>query len=127
MKADPGNSRGGASLPWVNSPLLQRWLELRLKYLRERDLKYPREGDFAAGLRADDDGKISQRARDGSLYVDMVATSRWVFLPAVVIALIGFVTLLLGTDDKYIWVLSLIGLALALGYASIHRPDLGAD
>ena len=56
----------------------------------------------------------------------MVRTSRRVFTPAVVLALAGFVALLVGTGDWRIWAGGLIGLGLAGGYATIHRPDLGA-
>ena len=51
----------------------RRWLEL--KHAANVG------SDFADGLRAEDDGRISRREHDGSVYVDMVATSRWVFTP----------------------------------------------
>lgn len=64
---------------------------------------------------------------DGPVYWDMVATSRLVFTPAVALAFAGFLALLIGTNDTWIWAGGLVGMSIAAGYAALRRPDLGAD
>jgi phosphohistidine phosphatase SixA len=79
------------------------------------------------GRQADDDPAFSRPRQDGPVYWLMVRTSRFVFTPAVVLALAGFIALLVGTGDRRIWAGGLVGLAVASAYAAFHRPDLGAD
>jgi phosphohistidine phosphatase SixA len=101
--------------------------EARLEDLWTR-LTEDAEGDDQDKRRqADDHPAIYRRRHDGAVYWLMVRTSRFVFTPAVVLALIGFVALLVGTGDWRIWTGGLAGLLAAGGYASLHRPDLGAD
>ncbi len=76
---------------------------------------------------ADDDPRFFRPRQDGSVYWLMVSTSRLVFTPAVVLALTGFVALLLGTGERRIWTTGLAGLLVAGIYAAWHRPNLGAD
>jgi phosphohistidine phosphatase SixA len=83
--------------------------------------------DEAKGKQADDDRGIYHPLHDGTVYCLMVKTSRLVFTPAVVLALAGFVALLIGTGDPWIWAVGLAGVAVAAGYAAFHRPPLGAD
>jgi hypothetical protein len=80
-----------------------------------------------ANAMQDADGDQEGKGRQRGMYWLMVATSRRVFTPAVGLALAGFVALLVGTGDWRIWVGGLVGLALAGGYAALHRPNLGAD
>jgi hypothetical protein len=86
-----------------------------------------RGDEKARGKQADDDREIYHPLHDGMVYCLMVKTSRRVFTPAVVLALAGFVALLIGTGDPRIWAVGLAGLAVAAGYAAFHRPSLGAD
>lgn len=79
------------------------------------------------GQEADDDPRFYRLRQDGPAYWLMVRTSKRVFTPAVVLALAGFIALLIGTGDARIWAGGIAGLALAGGYAAMHRPDLGAD
>jgi hypothetical protein len=62
-----------------------------------------------------------------SPYRIMVATARWVYHPAVVLALIGLVALLWGTEDRWILVLGSLGIVAAAAYAAWRRPEFGAD
>jgi phosphohistidine phosphatase SixA len=108
-----------------------RWLyerrEARLE-ARWASLKEHAKGDEEdRGRQADEDPEIYRMRHDGPAYWLMVHTSRFVFTPAVVLALTGFVALLIGTGDWRIWAGGLAGLLLAGAHASRHRPDLGAD
>jgi phosphohistidine phosphatase SixA len=76
---------------------------------------------------ADDVSEIHRAERDGPTYWLMVRTSRLVFTPAVLLALAGFVALLAGTENGWIVVGGLLGLAAGASYSALHRPDLGAD
>jgi hypothetical protein len=83
--------------------------------------------DESKGRRADDDRKVYPLLHDGPVYRFMVGTSRFVFNPAVFLAVAGFVALLIGTNDIWIWLVGLVALAVAAVYAALHRPPLGAD
>jgi len=87
----------------------------------------PGEDQDAKARSADEDPTIYRPLHDGRIYWLMVDTSRLVFTPAVVLALIGFVALLVGTDDSRIWSIGLAGLAIAGGYAAWRRPNLAPD
>jgi phosphohistidine phosphatase SixA len=76
---------------------------------------------------ADEDPLISRIRNEGPALHLMVATSRWVFLPAIVLAAIGLMALLMGTGEPWIWALGLLGLVVSAGYAYWNRPELGAD
>ncbi len=76
---------------------------------------------------ADETPGIHRPTKDGPVYWLMVHTSRYLFTPAVALALAGFVFLLVGADDLWILTLGVAGLLAAAGYAAFHRPDLGAD
>ncbi len=103
----------------------QRAARLEARWAR---LKEAAEGDDEdRGRQADEDPEIYRMQHDGPTYSLMVRTSRFVFTPAVLLALAGFVALLIGTGDWRIWTLGLAGLLLASAYAARHRPDLGAD
>ena len=114
---------------------LWRWVAARHESKREklwirlwnRVEKGAENDDRTRGLRADEDPRFYRLLHDGPVYWLMVQTSRLVFTPAVVLALAGFVALLVGTHDLRIWLGGLIGLLLAAGYAAWRRPDLGAD
>jgi len=83
--------------------------------------------DESRGRQADDDPKIYPLLHDGPVYQFMLKTSRFVFTPAVFLAVAGFVALLIGTNDLWIWLVGLIVLAVAAVYAAFHLPPLGAD
>jgi hypothetical protein len=76
---------------------------------------------------ADDDRRIHRPIHDGPVYWLMVKTSRFVFTPGVLLALAGFIGLLIGTNDWMILTFSLAGLVVAGVYCAWRRPDLGAD
>lgn len=87
----------------------------------------PGEDQDAKARLADEDATIYRPRHDGPVYWLMVDTSRLVFTPAVVLALVGFVALLVGTEDWRIWSIGLAGLVVAGGYAALRRPNLAAD
>ncbi|HEX8863214.1 MAG TPA: hypothetical protein VGC06_29805 [Actinomycetes bacterium] len=65
--------------------------------------------------------------RHGPLYVYMVSTWRVVFTPAVLLALAGFIALVLDTSDWRIYLGAALSLvAVTLFYLRV-RPDLGID
>lgn len=76
---------------------------------------------------ADDVSEIHRAERDGPTYWLMVRTPRPVFTPAVLLALAGFIALLAGTENGWIVVGGVLGLAVGASYSAFHRPDLGAD
>jgi phosphohistidine phosphatase SixA len=98
-------------------------LEARWARLKER----AKGTEDERGRQADEDPEIYRMCHDGPAYWLMVHTSRFVFTPAVALALAGFVALLVGTGDWRIWAGGLTGLLVAGAYAAGHRPDLGAD
>ena len=108
-----------------------KWLAERREAKRERlwsQLWVSAEGDEQGkGRQADDDPAFYRPLHDGQVYWLMVKTSRLVFTPAVTLAFVGFLALLVGTNDLRIWLGGLVGLCVAGGYAASHRPDLGAD
>jgi phosphohistidine phosphatase SixA len=101
--------------------------ERRAEHRWERSRRAARGTEEEKARQADDDPSSFRPIHDGPMYWLMVDTSRRVFTPAVALALVGFVALLLGTGDWRIEVGGLVGLVLAGGYAALHRPDLGAD
>jgi hypothetical protein len=111
--------------PWWRSLYERR--ERRLEQ-RWDDLARAAEGDEEQrARRADDNPAFHRTAADGPTYWLMVRTSRWVFTPAVVLALLGFIALLIGTEDSRIWIGGVVALLVGGTYAAFHRPDLGAD
>jgi hypothetical protein len=111
-------------------PWWRRLYERRERRLEEHwaDLMRDAAGDYNHRARIADDAPIFHKtATDGPMYWLMVKTSRWVFTPAVVLALGGFVALLVGTEDARIWIGGVVALAVGGTYAAFHRPDLGAD
>jgi hypothetical protein len=57
----------------------------------------------------------------------MISTSSLLFTPATWLALIGFLALLVGTDDARMIIGGVAGLFLAGILSLFRRPDLGAD
>jgi 1,4-dihydroxy-2-naphthoate octaprenyltransferase len=57
----------------------------------------------------------------------MLQVSRYLFNPAVLLGLLGFVALILGTANFWIIVIGCGALILGLLYAVWRRPNLGAD
>jgi phosphohistidine phosphatase SixA len=111
-------------------PWWRKLYELRERRLDKRweELMRDAKGDEEhKGRQADNDKRFRPTATDGPMYWLMVKTSRWVFTPAVVLALGGFVALLVGTEDKRIWIGGVVALVVGGAYAAFHRPDLGAD
>jgi hypothetical protein len=107
---------------------LYEWREARLEDLWLK-LREDAEGSTAEdkARKADDDPRMYRPLHDGPVYWLMVKTSRFVFTPGVVLALAGFVGLLIGTNDRRILVLGLLGLLAAGAYCAWQRPNLGAD
>jgi phosphohistidine phosphatase SixA len=105
----------------------RRWSEAWAAAERDDECAGIQTDDDSKGRRADDDPKVYRPLHDGPVYWLMVNTSRFVFTPAVFLALAGFVALLIGTNDLRIWMIGLGALAVAAGYAAFHRPALGAD
>jgi hypothetical protein len=76
---------------------------------------------------ADDHPIMYRPLNDGPAYWLMVRTSRFIFTPGVVLALVGFVSLLIGTGDRRVMIFGLVGLVTAGVYCLLSRPNLGAD
>jgi hypothetical protein len=119
--------------PWQR---LYERREARLEAIWTRELDQAQCDDGCEGAneqdncrrqRADDHPAIYLQLHDGRVYWLMVSTSRRVFTPAVFLAVTGFIALLIGTGNPWIWACGLAGLAAAALYAALHRPELGAD
>jgi phosphohistidine phosphatase SixA len=76
---------------------------------------------------ADDHPIMHRPLHDGPAYWMMVRTSRFVFTPGVVLALMGFIGLLIGTGDWRIFTFGVLGLVATGAYCALQRPNLGAD
>ena len=74
---------------------------------------------------ADDQEKAD--IQNGPLYRWMLQVSKWVFNPAVLLALGGFTLLLLGTDQIVVQVGGVVAVIAVADYTLLHRPDLGRD
>jgi phosphohistidine phosphatase SixA len=83
--------------------------------------------DDLKGRFADETPEIHRSTADGRTYWLMVHTSRLVFTPGVVLGGGGFLFLLKGTDDPWMFWLGLVSMIAASTYAAFHRPALGAD
>ena len=103
--------------------------DIQERYLEKRwDRAYKKaEGKTNPGAWADDDQTIARLTHDGPMYWLMVRTSRLVFTPAVILSLLGFLTLLSGTEDTRILVGGAGALIIAGVYSAFYRPNLGAD
>jgi phosphohistidine phosphatase SixA len=110
---------------WTDAPRsrLWRWLNTRREHRRERRWERISRDESAAA--ADED--VAPLRLDGPVYRTMLNTSRWIYNPAVLLGMLGFVALLLGTANAWVQVLGCSVLAVALLYAGLRRPDLGAD
>jgi phosphohistidine phosphatase SixA len=109
-----------ARTPW-GLRWLSEWHERRREDQWHRISQDPKKGPTGA------DEDAAPWRLDGPIYRYMVATARWVFNPAVALALVGFLALLWGTGDRRIIALSLLAIVSATGYAAWKRPALGAD
>jgi|tagenome__1003787_1003787.scaffolds.fasta_scaffold20980493_2 phosphohistidine phosphatase SixA len=116
----------GKPKPWWKKLYEHRERRLDKRWARLMHSATAEDDDHRARV-ADDDAAFHRSAADGPMYWLMVKTSRWVFTPAVVLALAGFVALLLGTEDARILIGGVVALLIGGTYAAFHRPDLGAD
>ena len=112
---------------WKEDRLETQWLQVRDKQAKRHaaDGTTP-DGDEQARL-ADDEPLFARPRLDGPVYWLMVQTSSVVFTPAVVLALIGFIALLVGAGEWLVWAGGFAALTGAGLYAAWHRPNLGAD
>ncbi len=65
--------------------------------------------------------------KNGILYALMVWAWKWVFTPAVCLALLGFISILVGTGSAWITLLSIAALVVGFCYYQRYRPRLGID
>jgi phosphohistidine phosphatase SixA len=107
-----------ARAPWL-------WRRLYRRRERNQERRWQELHDRHGAAVAERDS--APMRLDGPTYRIMVATSRWVYNPAVVLALVGLVALLWGTDDRSILMLGSLGILVAAAYAAWRRPDIGAD
>jgi phosphohistidine phosphatase SixA len=110
--------------PWAVLARRQEQAEER-EWLRNYEAAH---GDRTERGRIADDRPAAYRPlHDGPAYCQMVRTSRRVFTPAVLLAVVGLVALLVQTGDGRIWGLGGLAVLVAAGWAAWHRPPLGAD
>jgi phosphohistidine phosphatase SixA len=107
--------------------LEQQWLRMRDKQAPTPAANGTTPGRHEQARLADDEPVFARQRLDGPVYWLMVQTSSVVFTPAVVLALIGFVALLVGAGEWPVWAGGLAALTGAGLYAAWHRPNLGAD
>jgi len=102
-----------------------RWRRLTERFERRRERRWHAIEAACGSELADED--LRPWLQDGPRYHLMISTSRWLFTPATVAALVGFLAMLKGTQDLRILIGAGIGLVLAGGVALARRPALGAD
>jgi phosphohistidine phosphatase SixA len=119
----------------------RRLQESRREARRERrwerhanGLEAPHEGlaqlrwlDDAEWKRAIADEHEAQLLQDGPLYTWMVATWRFVFTPALVLALAGFGILIFDAGSRITGVACVVGVVITLAWLTLRRPPLGTD
>lgn len=106
------------------------WYARRDRLLGERWLTLLRSapGDGAQQAAWVDDHQPFARERlDGPVYWHMVRTSRFVFTPALFLALLGFAAIVAGTGSRHVQVTAGACLLATAVYAASRRPALGAD
>jgi phosphohistidine phosphatase SixA len=103
------------------------WLWRRFYVLLERraEKRWDRLSKKHGPEAADED--VAPMRLDGPVYRLMLRTTRFVFNPAVLLGLIGFVALLTGTANIWVIVLGCSALFTAVVYVAWRRPNLGAD
>jgi phosphohistidine phosphatase len=101
---------------------LHEFLIRRLEPLTKRHALAPRPRKEFKGEPQD-----SKLRRDGPLYVYMVRTWTFMFTPAVVFGLIGFVALLLSSHRAFIYVGASLGIVLVTALYFRARPNLRDD
>ncbi len=67
------------------------------------------------------------RKNNGSLYAYMVWTWRFVFTPAVFLGLLGFLAVLINTQNEPAIIGGVVVILCVLGYYILMRPKLGTD
>ena len=105
----------------------RREARLERQWIRRRETAPDDLTDHEKARWADDHPRFHRPLHDGPAYWGMVKASRFVFTPGVILALVGFVSLLIGTGDWRILTFGLTALLAAGVYCSWHRPNLGAD
>jgi phosphohistidine phosphatase len=101
---------------------LHEFLIRRLKPLTKRHALAPRPRKEFKGEPHD-----AKLRRDGPLYVYMVRTWTFMFTPAVVFGLIGFVALLLSSHRAFLYVGASLGIVLVTALYFRVRPNLSND
>jgi phosphohistidine phosphatase SixA len=104
----------------------RREARIEKRWVKLRDAA-PGDDKEDRARRADDHKTMYRPLHDGLAYWRMVRTSRFVFTPGVVLGLVGFVSLLVGTGDRRIMIFCLVGLVITGVYCRWNRPNLGAD
>ena len=69
----------------------------------------------------------AQLLQDGPLYTWMVATWRFVFTPALALALAGFGILIFDAGSRITGVACVVGVVITLAWLTLRRPPLGTD
>ncbi|GIE29450.1 hypothetical protein Ait01nite_024950 [Actinoplanes italicus] len=100
----------------------EKWEELT-KEMNENTADH----DARVRARAERDKLFARDERDGPVYWQMVRTSRYVFTPAVFLALLGYASVVIGTGSVRLQLVAGAFLLTAILYAASRRPNLGAD
>jgi phosphohistidine phosphatase SixA len=110
---------------WTDASRPRIWAALYRRGERRREERWQAIAEEVGSDRADKDQR--PWLQDGPRYHLMLRTSRRLFTPGTLLALVGFLALLKGTGDGRIAVGALVGLFVAGCSSLAHRPDLGAD
>ena len=90
-----------------------------------RERRWQRIEETHGATRADEDA--ADMTNDGPLFLTMVATSRYVFTPAVAIALLGFVAIVLSTSATWVKGTAIAAVAVGAVVYRLRRASLGPD
>jgi hypothetical protein len=109
---------------WTDPP---RGMWLRLGARRERRAEKRWEQTCREKDASHADEENARWRLDGPVFQLMLQTTRRVFNPAVLLGIIGFLALVVGTSNFWATAACGVMLTVAAAYAAWQRPNLGAD
>jgi hypothetical protein len=110
---------------WTDGP--RSWLQRQISEVREqrRETRWNRISTKHDETRADEDA--ADLVNDGPVFLVMVATSRYVFTPAVLLALLGFFGIVVSTGSTFVKIAAAVAVIVAAVLYRVRRPPLGPD
>jgi hypothetical protein len=110
---------------WTDGPRNRAARRIGDFYEDRRERRWQRIQEKDGATRADED--VADLTNDGPLFLTMVATSRYIFTPAVAMAVLGFVAIVLSTSATWVKATAIAAVAIGAVVYRLRRASLGPD